>query len=41
MYWGEIYGSINSAQVDREISREVAWEIRRKYLGMEKEEGWF
>ena len=41
MYWGEIYGSINSAEVDREISSEVAWELRRKYLGMEKEEGWF
>ena len=38
MYWGEIYGSINSAEVDREISSEAAWELREEYLGMVKEQ---
>lgn len=38
MYWGEIYGSINSAEVDREISSELAWKLRENYLGMVKEQ---
>lgn len=38
MYWGEIYGSINSAEVDREISSELAWKLREEYLGMVKEQ---
>lgn len=38
MYWGEIYGSINSAEVDREISSELAWILRKEYLGMVKEQ---
>lgn len=38
MYWGEIYGSINSAEVDREISSEIAWKLREEYLGMVKEQ---
>lgn len=38
MYWGEIYGSINSAEVDREISNELAWILREEYLGMVKEQ---
>ncbi len=32
--WGELYGSINSAYWDREISEEVADYIRYKYLGI-------
>lgn len=38
MYWGELYGSINSAEVDREISSELAWILREEYLGMVKEQ---
>ena len=38
MYWGEICGSINSAEVDREISSELAWILREEYLGMVKEQ---
>ena len=38
MYWGEIYGSINSAEIDREISSELAWILREEYLGMVKEQ---
>lgn len=37
MYWGEIYGSINSAETDREITPELAWKLREKYLGMIKD----
>lgn len=37
MYWGEIYGSINSAETDREITPELAWKLREKYLGMVKD----
>lgn len=33
-YWGELYGSINSAMVDKEISEEVARFLRKKYLGI-------
>lgn len=33
--WCEVYGSINSAQHDREISIEVANYLREKYLGLE------
>lgn len=36
-WWGEIYGSINSAETDREISSELAWQLREKYLGMVKD----
>lgn len=38
MYLGEIYGSINSAEIDREISSELAWILREEYLGMVKEQ---
>lgn len=38
MYWGEINGSINSAEIDREISSELAWILREEYLGMVKEQ---
>lgn len=38
MYWGELYGSINSAEVAREISSELAWILREEYLGMVKEQ---
>ena len=34
MWWGEIYGSINSAETDMEISSDLAWKLREKYLGM-------
>ncbi len=30
--WGELYGSINSAQYDNEISKEDADYLRNKYL---------
>ncbi|PID86179.1 hypothetical protein CSB08_01510 [Candidatus Gracilibacteria bacterium] len=32
--WGELYGSINSAQYDFEITKEVADYLRKKYLGL-------
>ncbi|MGF0039146.1 hypothetical protein ACQRBF_00055 [Peptoniphilaceae bacterium SGI.131] len=32
IYWCELYGSINSAMVDMEISKEVASFLRKKYL---------
>ncbi|CAM3107627.1 hypothetical protein STFE110948_02440 [Streptobacillus felis] len=32
--WGELYGSINSAQHDFVISKEVADYLRNKYLGI-------
>lgn len=37
LWWGEIYGSINSAEVDREIPSDLAWRLREKYLGMVKD----
>ena len=36
MWWGEIYGSINSAETDMDISSDLAWELREKYLGMDR-----
>lgn len=32
--WGEVYGSINSAFYDNEISEEQAVYLRKKYLGL-------
>lgn len=32
--WGEVYGSINSAFYDNEISEEEAIYLRKKYLGI-------
>ncbi len=32
--WSEVYGSINSAYYDNEISREQAEYLRKKYLGL-------
>ncbi|MBP2629448.1 MAG: hypothetical protein H6Q70_76 [Firmicutes bacterium] len=38
-YWAELYGSINSAEVDLLISKEQATYLRKKYLyGFEDEE---
>lgn len=34
LYWDELYGSINSAWADGEISFSVAAELRQKYLGI-------
>ena len=34
IYWGELYGSINSAQHSYEITKEVADYLRDKYLGI-------
>lgn len=39
LWWGEIYGSINSAETDMEISSELAWNLREKYLGMVRSDG--
>lgn len=39
LWWGEIYGSINSAETDMEISSDLAWELREKYLGMVRNDG--
>lgn len=36
--WGELYGSINSAFVDGDITEEHAWYLREKYLNIKKEE---
>ena len=33
--WCELYGSINSAYHDGEISEEHAWYLRERYLGLE------
>lgn len=33
----EVYGSINSAMVDDEISEDQAWYLREKYLGLTRE----
>lgn len=32
--WGELYGSINSAYYDNEITKEQADYLRQKYLGI-------
>ena len=34
IYWNELYGSINSAWADGEISFSEAAELRQKYLGI-------
>ena len=34
--WCELYGSVNSAEQDGEISTEQAWYLREKYLNMER-----
>ena len=34
--WGELYGSINSAFVDGNITEEQAWYLRETYLNMER-----
>ncbi|MDL0088768.1 hypothetical protein [Campylobacter gastrosuis] len=34
IYWSELYGSINSSQHGREITKEVADYLRDKYLGI-------
>lgn len=34
-YLDELYGSINSAMVENEISKEHAAYLRKKYLGLE------
>ncbi|OCS32880.1 hypothetical protein GZ989_011420 (plasmid) [Campylobacter fetus] len=34
LYWGELYGSINSSQHGREITKEIADYLREKYLGI-------
>ncbi|MDR1536903.1 MAG: hypothetical protein LBU32_02710 [Clostridiales bacterium] len=33
-YWGELYGSINSAMWNNQITREEASLLREQYLGM-------
>ena len=33
--WGEVYGSINSAMHDNEITKDEAAFLREKYLGLE------
>ncbi len=34
--WGELYGSINSAFTDGDITEDHAWYLREKYLNMER-----
>lgn len=36
LWWGEIYGSINSAETDMEIPSDLAWDLREEYLGMDR-----
>ena len=36
LYWCELNASINSAEVDQEISVEQAWYLREKYLRMKR-----
>lgn len=38
LYLDDLYGSINSAWADGEISERQAWYLREKYLGLSKEE---
>ena len=35
--WGELYGSINCAFIDGDITEDHAWYLREKYLDMKKE----
>ena len=37
VWWCELYGSINSAEVDGEIPASQAWYLREKYLGLRKD----
>lgn len=37
LYLDDLYGSINSAWADGEISERQAWYLREKYLGLSKE----
>ncbi|WP_379711676.1 hypothetical protein [Mediterraneibacter gnavus] len=34
--WGELYGSINCAFIDGDITEDYAWYLREKYLDMER-----
>ena len=34
--WGELYGSINCALIDGDITEDHAWYLREKYLDMER-----
>lgn len=34
--WGELYGFINCAYIDGDITEEHAWYLREKYLNMER-----
>ena len=34
--WGELYGSINCAFIDGDITEDHAWYLRDKYLDMER-----
>lgn len=35
--WGELYGLINASQHGREITKDVANYLRKKYLGLEND----
>ena len=35
--WGELYGSINCAFVEEDITEDHAWYLREKYLDMKRE----
>ena len=37
LWWCELYGSINSAEVDGVIPSNQAWYLREKYLGLRKD----
>ena len=34
--WGELYGSINCAFIEGDITEDHAWYLREKYLDMER-----
>ena len=34
--WGELYGSINCAFIDGDITEDHAWYLREKYLDMDR-----
>ena len=34
--WGELYGSINCAFIDGDITEDHAWYLREKYLDMKR-----
>lgn len=34
--WCELYGSINAAYIDGDISEDHAWYLRERYLDMER-----